>query len=270
MTTMPAIESDRYFATAVDADFERERLRLLGLLANQTTTDRLERLGVGRGWRCLEVGAGDGAVARWLADRVGPEGQVVATDIEPRFLAGLRGVEVRRHDILRDPIESGHYDLVHCRLLLMHLPSPERALARMVSALRPGGLLVVEEGIMESLCIVGPTREITARVEALHRILSSAVQTWGGIDVHLGRRCRPLLEDLGLVEVGDQRTSWRCRGGDAGARFHQMSLQLLFEQTGIFSARDHEAVQRLYDDPSFSFIPLTMVGAWGRRAQDAS
>src|SRR5262249_31780484 len=68
-------------------------------------------------------------------------GHVVATDIDPRFLARpeLAGVEVRRHDILRDLLETRHYDLIHCRALLMHLREPERALARMVAALRPGG-----------------------------------------------------------------------------------------------------------------------------------
>ena len=69
---------DRYFATDAEADFERERLRLLGQLMDPMTTGRLERLRVGRGWRCLEVGAGDGSVARWLAGLVGPEGQVAS------------------------------------------------------------------------------------------------------------------------------------------------------------------------------------------------
>ena len=54
----------RDFATAVDADFERERLRLLGTLLNPMTTRRLDQLGVGRGWRCLEIGAGDGSFLR--------------------------------------------------------------------------------------------------------------------------------------------------------------------------------------------------------------
>jgi len=50
-------------------------------------------------------------------------------------------VEVRQQDILTDDLESGHYDLVHCRFLLMHLPDPRRALERMVRAVlqRVGG-----------------------------------------------------------------------------------------------------------------------------------
>ena len=46
----------------------------------------LHRLGLGPGWRCLEVGAGSGSVARWLAAKVGPEGSVLATDIDTRWV----------------------------------------------------------------------------------------------------------------------------------------------------------------------------------------
>ena len=64
--------------------------------------------GVGPGWRCLEVGAGAGSIAGWLADRVGPSGQVIATDLDTRFLEqqARPNLEVRRHDVVRDPLET--------------------------------------------------------------------------------------------------------------------------------------------------------------------
>ena len=67
-------------------------------------------------------------MAEWLSTRVGPTGRVVATDIELRFLGRISApnLEVRQHDILKDDLETSHYDLVHCRLLLMHLAEPER------------------------------------------------------------------------------------------------------------------------------------------------
>ena len=60
---------------------------------------------------------------RRLADLVGAAGKVAAADIDPRFLSDMRlpNVEVRLCDITEDSGESGHHDLVHSRLLLMHL-----------------------------------------------------------------------------------------------------------------------------------------------------
>jgi ubiquinone/menaquinone biosynthesis C-methylase UbiE len=68
-----------------------------------------------------------------LISRVGPTGKVVATDIDIRFLQLLAApnIEVRRHDILKDELEKGVYDLVQCRKLLHNLPEPEKALKRM-------------------------------------------------------------------------------------------------------------------------------------------
>ena len=107
------MSENRYLAKDSPDAFERERLALLTQFADPITTRRLTDLGVGPGWRCLDVGAGDGSVARWLAGQVGPEGRVVATDLEPRFLVGhgLPNLEVRRHNILEDELETAHFDL---------------------------------------------------------------------------------------------------------------------------------------------------------------
>jgi len=53
-------------------------------------------------------------------------------------------------------------------------------------------------------------------VDRVHRLTTEAMQAWGRIDLHLGRRCPDLLARLGLAEVGAERTTWRCRGGDVG------------------------------------------------------
>src|SRR5882724_6127401 len=79
----------------------------------------LERTGLGPGWRCLEVGGGGGSLGDWLGERVGPEGAVTVTDIEPaRAASRPRAANVRllRHDITRDPLPGDGFDLVHARL----------------------------------------------------------------------------------------------------------------------------------------------------------
>lgn len=125
-----------------DSDMETEsgRLALLESSRDPGTMRQLEALGVGPGWRCLEVGAGRGSIARWLAEKVTPTGSVTAVDIDLRFLTDMpHNVEVRALDIREDEVEAGAYDLVHCRALLMHLPDPAETLTKLATALRPGG-----------------------------------------------------------------------------------------------------------------------------------
>ena len=125
---------------------EDERLTLMSRMLDPQLFFRLEQVGVAAGWRCLEVGAGNGSVSHWLAERVGPRGHVVCSDIDTRFLSALEApnLEVRRIDVTTDPLGED-YDLVLTRALLHHVPQRIDVLHRLAAAVRPGGILVVEE-----------------------------------------------------------------------------------------------------------------------------
>src|SRR5262249_18498056 len=131
---------------------ERERLALWEHIEDACSQRHLAALGIQQGWRCLEVGAGHGSIVCWLAEQVGPQGRVVATDINPRFLTARQwpNVEVRQHDIRSDPLEAGRYDLAHCRAVLAHMPDPQLVVGRMVEALRSGGWLLIDEADLSS------------------------------------------------------------------------------------------------------------------------
>ena len=103
----------RYFASDEKYEVELNRLRSLEGVYDPTTIRHLEMIRVSEGWNCLEVGAGAGSVAQWLSIHVGPTGKVVATDIDPRFLRRISfpNLEIRQHDILKDDLEKGQYDL---------------------------------------------------------------------------------------------------------------------------------------------------------------
>ncbi|MGW5611366.1 class I SAM-dependent methyltransferase [Streptomyces sp. NPDC003753] len=110
------------------------------------TRGHFDRLGVRVGSRCWEVGAGGPGIQEALAAAVGPTRHVLATDIDPSWLKAGDGYEVRRHDVAVDPPpEPGTFDLVHARLVLVHVPDRAHALATMAAALRPGGWLLVED-----------------------------------------------------------------------------------------------------------------------------
>ena len=110
---------------------QRERLAALAEVLDPGTVRHLEAIGVGPGWRCLEVGAGGGSIAAWLSERVGDDGAVVATDLDTTVLRELSrpNLEIRVHDVLEDDLPEGAFDVVHLRLLLAWLSEPQRALS---------------------------------------------------------------------------------------------------------------------------------------------
>jgi cyclopropane fatty-acyl-phospholipid synthase-like methyltransferase len=81
----------------------------------------IAKLGVGPGWRCLELGCGNGSIVQAPAARVAPGGNVVASDLDISYLGNLKapGLEVRRIDVLHDEIEKGFYDFEVARALLL-------------------------------------------------------------------------------------------------------------------------------------------------------
>jgi 2-polyprenyl-3-methyl-5-hydroxy-6-metoxy-1,4-benzoquinol methylase len=91
-----------------NSDEEPTRQRFIGLphVFDPGTTRHLLARGVGPGWHCLEVGAGGGSIALWLAEQVGATGSVVATDIDTRFLDSIQvaNLVVRRHSRSRSSI----------------------------------------------------------------------------------------------------------------------------------------------------------------------
>jgi SAM-dependent methyltransferase len=250
-------------------DDELGRLRLLEEQYNARTFARLSALGPLAGTRCLEVGAGAGSVARWLAAQVGPAGQVVATDADPRFLAGTvrTGVEVRRHDILADPLEPGHYDLVHCRALMCHLADPRQAIRAMAAAVRPGGWLLVEDADYVSLVAADPAHPRSARFDAVMRKLLTFFAASRTFDPFLGRRVPSLLAATGLAETDHEAVACHRHGSSAAAKLLHRSLERVRDGilcSGVVGAEEFEAVLAATRDPSFSFVDALSVAAWGR------
>jgi ubiquinone/menaquinone biosynthesis C-methylase UbiE len=123
---------------------ERRRLELLGNLRDRRSARELEEIGIAPGWRCLDVGSGGGSLARWMADRVGPGGSVLSTDIDVRFQPSSAGnLEVRQHDIVKEALPEQAFDLVHARAVLQTIEQREAVLDKLVRAAKPGAWIVV-------------------------------------------------------------------------------------------------------------------------------
>ena len=135
------------YAFPHSAEDESRRLELLEQRLDPLTKQRIQRLGVGKSARCLEIGGGRGSITRWLSHVVGPTGRVIATDVQIGFLSEIdaSNVEVIRHDIRTGTFPPGSFDLIHTRAVLMHISPSVDLLRRIVTWLAPGGWLVLEE-----------------------------------------------------------------------------------------------------------------------------
>lgn len=249
----------------------QRRLALLHEVHDPTTFRRLTATGVGPGWRVFVPGAGAGSIARWLADRVAPSGRVLATDIDPRFLEGalVAGLEVRRHDIVRDPPPDETFDLIAVRLLLIHLPEREAVLERLVSLLTPAGRVLIEEYDL-SFATLSSDPDWAESAKAAIPLLRAA-----GPDYDWARRLPALLHGLGLEDVGGEVDLPFFRGGSPAAEFHRLTgeqgrgalAEAAAANPGLAPLLEgFDRSQSALTDPDRWFLPPGMVAAWGRRS----
>ena len=265
------MEKQPYFAEDSVSSEEQVRLQALEAANDPATTRHLAGLGVTTGWHCLEVGAGAGSIVRWLSERVGPSGRVVAADIDTRFVErlDLPNVEPRRIDILRDAIEQSSFDLVHCRLLIIHLKSPLEALMRMVSAAKPWGWVMIEEADFSSYRAADPSHQLSAAFSAAVKRTFDNIARAGLFDPYYGCQVRRLMENAGLTEVKIEGSVYVRGGVESEAQEHLLSLPLLVK-AGSCSAEDRAIMEAGLTDPDFRFVGHTIFSAWGRRADRMS
>jgi SAM-dependent methyltransferase len=216
-------------------------------------------------------------MAVWLADRVGPTGRVVATDVDLTYLSRLEApnLEVRRHDILEDPLEvldPGSFDVVCSRLMLFWLAGQqEAAIDRMVRCLRPGGWLLDEDG---DWGLAGPA-DLSSPSSAPYDRVYRHGGWWEarGYDPFFGRKLPDLFERCGLQRIAHRATATVVPGGSPWARWWAATLDairgwgLAAGDGAESSERDHEAMIESCLDPSVWFMTQLLHACAGQRPE---
>ncbi len=183
----------------------RERLRILSRVMRPTTLALFDRVRISRDATCLDVGCGGGDVTLDIACIVAPDGSAVGTDIDEIKLElaavearerGVKNIEYRKADASRS-LGTAEFDLVYARFLLTHLSDPAGCVERMRDALKPGGLLVVED-----IDFTGHfSYPESAALRRYVQLYTDAVRARGG-DPNIGPRLPALLTDAGLRRIG--------------------------------------------------------------------
>jgi SAM-dependent methyltransferase len=253
------------------AQGQPERLEALEAVLDPGTVQQLSERRIGLGWACLEVGAGAGSIARWLAERVGPRGRVLATDLNPAAFGSVSDrypwLTVAKHDLTRDPFPAGSFDLVHARLVLSWLSDPVHALTGLVRALRPGGWLVLEEldfvSAVPDPAMAADAAAVFTRVLHAHTVVLSERN---GFDATFGRRLYGLLQAARLTDVNAAGRVSMWRGGEPGGELLRLTFQQLRRamlDTGLVDDSDVDTAMTLCRHGLSLMSPVTVSG-YGR------
>lgn len=247
----------------------RKRFPALSDLYDDETIRCLQAIGVAPGWQCLEVAAGGGSIAQWLASQVGTGGRVLSTDLDTRFLESLADppLEVRRHDIVREPLPDSAFDLVHARLILVHLPERDLALAKMVGALKPGGWLVCEE--FDSLSLQADPVLHPAECALKAQAAMQCVMAARGANTRYGRDLAARLSAHGLMDIRAAARLTMWQGGSSGARLFRANFEQLRDEllrTALITQAELDDDFARLDDPLTLFPSPLMWTVCGQRA----
>jgi ubiquinone/menaquinone biosynthesis C-methylase UbiE len=181
-----------------------ERLQLLARDRWPDTRALFARAGVGAGMRCIDLGCGGGEVTFELAKLVAPDGTVIGVDMDAIKLAlardvaaerGITNVEFRALNV-NEWDEPATYDVVCSRFLLQHLSQPIALLRRMWAAVRPGGVIVVEDADHDGWCCHPANDGFAFYSRALCEVL-----TRGGGDHATGRKLYAHVLDAGIPDA---------------------------------------------------------------------
>jgi ubiquinone/menaquinone biosynthesis C-methylase UbiE len=199
-TIIAGLGQERYAIRGGREGFER--LKLLHRARWPDTAALFDRIGVGPGKRCADLGCGGGEVTFEIARLVGPDGHVTGFDKDDVQLdlaraaaveQGLANLDFRSVDV-NDWSEPGVYDVVYCRLLLEHLSRPIDLLERMWAAVRPGGVLAVEDADFDGLFCDPPNDGF----EFFATTLPTVIRTNGG-DPTTGRKLHRHFREAGIL-----------------------------------------------------------------------
>jgi ubiquinone/menaquinone biosynthesis C-methylase UbiE len=252
------------------SDKAGRRMDVLERLFDPTTRRVLEGVGLAAGWNCLEIGGGGGSIARWLAERVGPGGHVLCTDLDTRIIEQGRAsapanLEVLRHDVATDPLPAAAFDLVHARLVLLHVVERERALERLVQALKPGGWLVIEDFDTAS---VTPDTRINRFETPLPT--SEAVRKYltRNQDGFFGRRLHGRFRELQLTQVDAEGRTIMFTRFNGGADLMRVNFEQIGQDViaaGLITRQQIDADLATIQRDDFAMPSPTMWSVVGRK-----
>ncbi len=251
---------------------EIERLRIQGEAMGPECLTMLGLIGVGEGWRCLDVGCGPGGITGLLSELVGVSGRVLGLDMNPGFLDAARvgaagNVEFRLGDAYQTGLAADEFDLVHLRFVASTAGGPARLIREAMRVVRPGGIVALQEPDGGSLHCYPPHADWEQLKGALLGAFAGV-----GADLELARRLYSVAIEAGLEDVQYRTFVVAVRSMDAMVDYLPSTVESLREtvvRLGLISAEELPGVLARCREhlrrPGTSFTMYTVAQVWGRK-----
>jgi SAM-dependent methyltransferase len=254
---------------------EEHRLAVLAQVMSESTTRLFGEIGVADGWECLDVGCGGGEASTALAGLVAPRGSATGVDIGETTLLhatesarelGVENVRFERADVYALPYRD-RFDLAYARLLLCYLVEPVAALRQMAAAVRPGGVVAVEDLFTDSL----RSEPATPALDDLRRVFGATVRAHGG-DPTIGPRLPVLFRAAGLTGVRASSVVNVMRTADEKGFLVQLvdSMRAATLDAGAATADELDTLKTgiaaAAEDPDCTFYQARIHQVFGKRA----
>ena len=269
--TMPTpVETNAYPLSS--NELEHERLVRQAAWVAPHTERLFRRAGIGPGQRVLELGSGVGDVSRILAGLVGPTGEVVGVERDPRSIArasarmrelGHAQVRYVQTDVLALPVDQP-FDAGVGRYILMYMKDPAAVVKDVARLVRPGGVVAFLDTSFQSF--LDACEDVSLWRDAA-RVMTETF--WrSGTNTEMGAQLSAAFVRAGLPEP--ETETYTLTGSERWMSDCLISLQPQIEAFQIPAAHLgdlHTLHQRLMDALRSSGRPLPlpqMMGAWAR------
>jgi ubiquinone/menaquinone biosynthesis C-methylase UbiE len=274
MVTVTDFRTGRYPIERREGEIERLRIQSEALEFDNAVL--LDRIGVARGWRCLDLGCGPGGIVEPLSRRVGPEGRVTGLDADAVFVEharavarsrGLDNVEFVHADAYRSALPPGSFDLVHIRFVASTAGNPQALLSEAIALARPGGTVALQEPDIGTLKCYPPH----PAWERLARLCEAVFERAGG-EVRLAQRLYALVRHAGLEDVQYRPFVVGFRSSDPMVDYLPATIESLrgpILRHRLIDERELDAAlaacRRHLAEPDTVFTYPTVAQVWGRR-----
>ena len=234
----------------------------------------LLQAGLKPGMKVVDFGCGVGATTRMLAEMIGPWGSVTGIDLSKAQLeqgrqlcssAGFANASFLEASATATGLPRNAFDLAYCRYLLLHLTDPAACLAEMFAILKPGGVVVVEDGDLTS---AGSSPQSSIRWFA---DLFGRLGPTRGLDYSLATRVFHLVKAAGFAEPeieihrpaiprGDDRLLPLWSVEEAAPAFVAAGLVTEAEMNSILAEMDRDS-----RNPDILVLAPQMYQVWARK-----